>query len=136
MASLALTITYRKGLLPILKGGLGTISGAVDALKEESEKAESAAREILSSAAEKLEYAEAALTELSARLLAIENELKATREENEKIADLRTLLGVQVDLLHDVFMASSLPYYRKEEVGERVAEMKKALTRAEGGVNE
>ena len=136
ISSLALAIAYRRGLLPILRGGLGTISGAVGALKEESEKAESSAREILGTAAEKLDCAERMLTELSTRLAEIEKELTAAREEEKKAADLRRLLGVQIDLLHDIFMSSSLPYYRKEEVGEKVSEMKKALEGSEGCVNE
>ena len=44
---------------------------------------------------------------------------------------MRVIMSTQIDLLHDIFMSSSLPYYRKEEVGERVAEMKRALTAAE-----
>ena len=136
LSSLAVVIAYRRGLLPILRGGLAALSGSVGTLRSENEKAEGAAREILAAAADKLDRAESGLAELSEKLAAIEKELLAFSEEGKKAADLRTLLGVQIDLLHDIFMASSLPYYRKEEVGEKVAEMKKTLACAEEVVNE
>ena len=136
IASVAVVIAYRRGLLPLLRGGLAALSGSVGTLKDESEKAEGAAREILSAAAEKLECAKEALTKLSEKLAVIEKELSAYGEAEKRAADLRRLLGMQIDLLHDIFMASSLPYYRKEEVGERVAEMKKALNYSEEAVNE
>ena len=130
-ASLALAFTYRRGILPLLKGGLGTLSGAVSTLKEDTEKAEDASHKLLSSAADKLDSAERLITELSEKLSKIEEELEVTKEEEKRAADLRVLIGTQIDLLHDIFMSSSLPYYRKEEVGEKVAEMKKALGTSE-----
>lgn len=136
IASLVLAIAYRRGLLPLLKGGLGTLSGTVSALKEDTQKAEGAAREILETATEKLTLAENLITELSEKLSKIEEELVLTKEEEKRAADLRLLLGTQIDLLHDIFMSSSLPYYRKEEVGEKVAEMKKALSASEEQINE
>ena len=125
--SLVLALTYRRGLLPLLKGGLGTLSGTVSTLKENAEAAEGAAREILVAATDKLDCAQKLMSELSQKLTDIEEELTLTKEEQKRAADLRQLLGTQIDLLHDIFMSSSLPYYRKEEIGEKVAEMKKAL---------
>ena len=62
-------------------------------------------------------------------LAADEGLAKYTEEQEEKkAADLRRLLGVQIDLLHDIFMSSSLPEYKKEEVGERIRSMKKELS--------
>jgi hypothetical protein len=136
IASFALAVTYRRGLLPLLKGGLGTLSGTVSTLKESTAAAEDASREILTSAKDKLESAEELISELSEKLSKIEEELAVTKEEEKRAADLRLLLGTQIDLLHDIFMSSSLPYYRKEEVGEKVAEMKKALSSSEEEVNE
>ncbi len=134
--SLILAFAYRRGLIPLLKGGLGTLSGTVSSLREDTEKAEGAAREILTAAADKLDYAEKLISELSEKLECIEMELAANKETEKRAADLRVLIGTQIDLLHDIFMSSSLPYYRKEEVGEKVAEMKKALSASEEAQNE
>lgn len=131
IGSLALAFAYRRGLIPLLRGGLGTLSGAVDSLKENTEAADSKAREILGCAAEKLDSAERLMAELTEKLSSIEKELQLTKEEERRAADLRVIMSTQIDLLHDIFMSSSLPYYRKEEVGERVAEMKRALTATE-----
>lgn len=133
LSSFALALIYRRSLIPILKGGLGTLSGTVKELREDTEKAESASRDILEAAAVKLEYAEKVISELTEKLSEIESELRVTKEEEKRAADLRLILGMQIDLLHDIFMASSLPYYRKEEVGEKVSEMKKALAAEDGG---
>ena len=62
--SLALAFAYRRGLIPLLKGGLGTLSGAVDSLKENSKTADGKAREILGYAAEKLDSAEKLISSL------------------------------------------------------------------------
>jgi hypothetical protein len=126
-ASLALALIYRRSLIPILKGSIGAISGTVSTLKEDSEKCSVAARDILESAAAKRECAQKLISELSDKLTVIEEELQLSKEEAARSADLRTLIGTQIDLLHDIFMASSLPYYRKEEVAEKVSEMKKTL---------
>ena len=136
VASLALAFTYRRGLIPLLKGGLGTISGAVDRIKEDAKDAENASQNVLITATEKLECAEGLITALSEKLSKIEQELAITKEEERRAADLRLLLGTQIDLLHDIFMSSSLPYYRKEEVGEKVLEMKRALSSSEEEINE
>ena len=41
------------------------------------------------------------------------------------------VLKAEIDMLYEIFMAASLPQYLKERVGERVAEMKHALTEGE-----
>lgn len=134
--SLILAFAYRKGMIPLLKGGLGKLCGEVSSLKEDTEKAEGAAREILSAATDMLTSAEMLISELSEKLSVIEEELAAAKEEEKRNADLKALINTQIDLLHDIFMSSSLPYYRKEEVGEKVAEMKKMIAVTEADTDE
>ena len=130
-ASLILAFAYRRGLLPLLKGGLGTLSSTVDSLKADTEAAEGAAREILNTAAERLDCVGALISELTEKLSKLEEDLTITKEEEKRASDLRLIMGTQIELLHDIFMSSSLPYYRKEEVGEKIAEMKRALSSSE-----
>ena len=136
VSSITLALLYRRGLLPLLRGGLTSLAGTVKTLKEETEKAEVSSRDLIMSAASKLEYTENIISDLSEKLSKIEEELSVAGEAEKRADDLRVLIGTQVDLLHDVFMASSLPYYRKEEVGERVAEMKKLLYSTEASSDE
>ena len=108
ISSLTIALLYKRSLIPILKGGIGALSGTVDSLKEDTKKAESATHDILEAAAIKLEYAESIISELGEKLSAIESELNVTIEEGKRIADMRTILGTQIDLLHDIFICAPL----------------------------
>ena len=50
LASLVLAFSYRKGMLPLIKGGLNTLSGAVSKLKEETEQVSLISKETTDSA--------------------------------------------------------------------------------------
>lgn len=131
IGSLVLAFAYRKGLLPIVKGSLLTIGNAVGKMKESvSENAQKgeelgksiengleAAKSVLDGLVNRIEELDAALTERLA---------KESDEVKEKEA-LRLVLLSQIDMLSDIFMSSSIPQYRKDAVGERIAKMKEAL---------
>ena len=131
IGSLVLAFAYRKGLLPIVKGSLLTIGNAVGKMKESvSENAQKgeelgksiengleAAKSVLDGLVSRIEELDAALTERLA---------KESDEVKEKEA-LRLVLLSQIDMLSDIFMSSSIPQYRKDAVGERIAKMKEAL---------
>ena len=131
IGSLVLAFAYRKGLLPIVKGSLLTIGNAVGKMKESvSENAQKgeelgksiengleAAKSVLDGLVSRIEELDAALTERLA---------KESEEVKEKEA-LRLVLLSQIDMLSDIFMSSSIPQYRKDAVGERIAKMKEAL---------
>ena len=127
VASLLLAFTYKKGLLPLLKGALSSLGSSVSTLKEETEKAKSVADEGIKAAISRLESAEALILSLTDTLSTVEAELCEARTERAHNADMRTVMRAQVDMLYEIFMSSSLPLYQKEAVGEKISEMKKAL---------
>ena len=125
--SLILAITYKKGLLPLVKGALTSLGNSVSRLKEQTENAANTADVNIKSAIEKLDKAENLIFSLTEKLSALEAELEAAKKERAESGDVHTVIRTQVDMLYDIFMSSSIPLYQKEAVGERISEMKKTL---------
>ena len=131
-ASLILALAYKKGLLPLIKGALSALTASVARLNEETESASLAAKRTVEESSAKLESSQMLLESLTERLEAIENKLSANAEEQNMRRDIKRVMSAQVDMLYEIFMSSSLPAYQKESVGERISEMKKALTLSDG----
>ena len=127
VSSLILAFIYRKGVLPLIKGGLNAIGTTVDKLKEETEKASEVSEKSIIAAKAKLEAAEGSMAALTEKLALLEEELSSLREEEAKLGDVKLVLESQTELLYEIFMSSSIPAYLKESVGERVLAMKKQL---------
>ena len=136
LGSLLLAFAYKKGILPLIRGGLSAITNAVGTLKEESEKANEISEKALSEAKAKLEATEASLSELCLKLEMLEQELKEAKNEQTKANDVKMVLESQTELLYEIFMSSSIPAYLKESVGEKINAMKKKLNTGEADSNE
>ena len=133
ISSLIIGFAYKKGLLPLVKNALSSLARGVSALKEETKRVSEGSTEALLDASEKLEKAENVIAEVSSRLERLEVELSESKSEALKDGELRVILTSQVDMLYEIFMSSSLPSYQKDAIGEKVAEMKRALSKeAEG----
>ena len=127
LSSLIVGFAYKKGLLPLVKNALNALGNGVVSLKESSEKAEELTRDALDEAAKRLTRAEECFDLIREKLSALEKELSAAKESSVKDGELRLIMNSQIDMLYEIFMSSSLPSYQKDAVGERVAEMKRAL---------
>lgn len=128
-AFLSLTVfwLFRRGLLPLLRGGLNVLSGVAEKMHTESETssenlgktADSVNRSLLMNA-ESITAMQKMLEGFSEKL----NALSVSREEREA---MRCILLSQVDMLSEIFLSSALPEYRKELVGEKLTAMRRAL---------
>lgn len=128
-AFLSLTVfwLFRRGLLPLLRGGLNALSGVAEKMHKESETssenlgktADSVNRSLLMNA-ESITAMQKMLEGFSEKL----NALSVSREEREA---MRCILLSQVDMLSEIFLSSALPEYRKELVGEKLTAMRRAL---------
>ena len=134
--SLFLTFAYRKGILPLIKGGLNTLGTAVTKLKEETDKASEISAKTIAEARDKLTIAEEALSNLTEKLEVLEERLAAAMEEQQKASDTKIILESQIDMLYEIFMSSSIPLYQKESVGEKISAMKKRLADSEVNSND
>lgn len=131
-ASALLAVTYKRGLLPIIKGAFGSTAETVRRLGEKSESISKNAEELLRGAAQKLGEAEETVSLLGERLCALEEKLADCGELKDGKESMRLIMEAQIDMLYGIFMSSSLPTYQKEAVGERIADMKRTLGRSEG----
>ncbi len=129
ISSLLVGFAYKKGLIPLVKTALGALGNGVALLKEEAKQRGEEANLALSNAENKLSKAEENIALVAEKLTALEEELTKSREGAMKDKELRLILGSQIDLLYEIFMSSSLPDYQKDAIGERVAEMKRALVK-------
>jgi len=50
-------------------------------------------------------------------------------EAQQERQELKLILDSQIDMLYDIFMASALPQYQKDAVGEKIAKMKEAIAK-------
>lgn len=126
-ASLIIAFAYKRGLMPAVKNTANSIANSVNKLKEENDKGITALDSTAKEISDKLQNTEDRLSELILSLEKIENELKETEEEKKNSADVKSIMSAQVDMLYEIFMTSSLPQYRKDDVGARISEMKRAL---------
>lgn len=127
IGSLLLIFTYRRGMLPILKGGISSLSTTVATLKDEAKKSGELSESEIKSATEKLEKAENLLNVLTERLTKLDEELEDARVREKNSEDLKIIMRHQIDMLYEIFMSSSLPLYQKEAVGEKISIMKEQL---------
>lgn len=118
---------YKKGLLPLLGKAMTAISRSVEGIKEDgiksAESAEKRLTDIDTSIKEIRESASATKTAISE----IEDHLARYENAMTQYSSMKTVMAAQTDMLYSVFMSSALPQYQKEEIGERISEMKKEL---------
>ena len=133
VGSLILAYAYKSGLLPIVKKGIGAISYAVSGIKEAAERGELKTDELSRAVCERLAQAEDCLGGIEDAVDNLSERLAALSSEAEERQKLKVILAAQIDMLYDIFMASSIPEYQKEAVGRRVAEMRKELSADECG---
>ena len=128
IASCLLALGYKKGLIPFVQQGLGVISGTVKSLGEKAESANLAVCEQSEATRLSAERIEQAVQTMSDSILAVSERLCRLEEASAERAGIREALIGEIEMLSEIFLASSLPEYRKEKVGATVAKLKEQLT--------
>lgn len=127
VCSLVLAYCYKRGLIPLLTGGLNSLSGVIKSVKESTERGEGETRELAKIVTARLCEAESALDIITASIGDLSARLDALSEDKQEKEQMKVILGAQVDMLYSIFMTSALPQYQKDEVGARIAAMREAL---------
>ncbi len=125
--SLVLAFLYKRGLIPIVKASLSTLTGIVGEVKEQAESDKLLSQEQSEALKERLGKTEMTLSLLTDSFEELSSQLSSAEERSLDRASLTALMTTQVELLYDIFMSSSIPQFQKELVGESVAKMKEAL---------
>lgn len=122
-----LTLAYKKGLIPAIKGGLSAIGGAISSVKESAERGASA----LDAKGEKMldaaNLTAKSVSVLEEKLCALEERLDSINRLERFSTATQTVLKCQVETLAQIFMSSALPEYKKEELSRKISDMMGAI---------
>ena len=132
LLSCLLAFGYKKGLIPFLRQGIGVISGTVSKLGESTESANRIVTEQSEATRQMTAQITAAVSALSESMLALGERLTKLEEASAERAGIREALIGEIDMLAEIFLASSLPEYRKEKIGTTVARLKEQLSMENG----
>lgn len=134
IGSVILAFAYKKGLLPLLSGALGKMSGGISGIREsvktisEERIAESEeTKKVISSIEATLESVARVSETLSEGIGALDSRLLALESKKDGEGHTREILAAQIDMLYEIFMSSSLPQYSKDAVAKRIGKMKESL---------
>ena len=127
ICSLILSRAYKKGLVPTVSSALSGLGSLVGKVKDSAERGEEKSEKLAQVISERLDSAENLLNGSAAAINEIGAKLDALASEEDERIRFRTVIEGQTELLYDVFMSSSLPQYKKDEIGERVAKMREEL---------
>ena len=71
---------------------------------------------------------------ISVSVSQIEDRLEDYEYLMQERDSMRTILAGQIDMLYAIFMSSGLPQYQKDEIGEKIKEMREELKSYEATV--
>ncbi len=131
IGSVILAYAYKKGLIPLLKGSLDALLRSVGKIKENTELNETESEAFKDFVSETID-AEAQLFNDAVKHLdklghTLDSVTEKYKDSSDKLTALQGVMREQTQMLYDIFMASGIPQYQKDKVGERVAKMKEAL---------
>lgn len=120
IGTLVVGICYKSGLLPLLSDALSKLKGSIDGVKADSETTKALTEERLQSIG-------SAVNEMNGSLQNMKWQYESYDQLCRERESMRLILEGQIDMLYAIFMSSALPQYQKEEVGERICEMREEL---------
>lgn len=115
---------YKRGMLPLMKGGIHAASDAIRQIQSGADTALKKSGEICEKVKNDLQYFAERTKILEEALAKMEQTLCRVESTEDERAGMRLLMEGQVDLLGEIFLSSSLPQYEKERIGERIRLMK------------
>lgn len=129
--TLLLGFFYKRGLTPYIGKSLGALSDGVAKIRKECEKSGELYGVNTDKITERLGTLENSLELFSREIGSLEDKLGTQAEYLSDRETYRKILALQIDMLSEVFLFSSLPQYQKDKVGEQVKKMKEALAENE-----
>ncbi|MBP3401806.1 MAG: hypothetical protein J6K85_01975 [Clostridia bacterium] len=123
---------YKSGLLPLLSDALGKLRGALDGIKSENERYESIVGAKISDIGNSVKSIEESIGKTNGEIARIESSLATYERALAERECMKIILSSQIDMLYSIFMASSLPQFEKEEIGNKISKMREELNSYEG----
>ena len=131
--ALVIALCYRKGLIPLLKNGIGAIGSATKEWGKSAENYGKEAKEICQNANDYIHILGEKAEQTQNCILSIEQKISKLGDRMEETEQIKAVLEGQMDMLYDVFLSSSLPEFEKERVSLRMEKMKQALRTSQSG---
>ena len=116
ISSIIIAFAYKKGLIPLVEGGLSTLNRVVTRLKEDSAESDRATKDNYDQLSSRVVEYEKEICTLKDKINDLTLALSPLGEELKNNELIEQLIVSQTNMLYDVFMASSLPAYQKERV--------------------
>ncbi len=133
IVSLFLSYAYKRGLVPLVKGTIGALGGAVGELRERSEQESGQIQTLSEETAKKLQLLEQSLAGATDKLGELALTLAAFESDKKDRESAASVLAGQTEMLYDLLMTSALPAYQKEAIGEKMLRMKEKINEAYTG---
>ena len=130
IVSLFLSYAYKRGLVPLVKGTIGALGGAVGDLRERSDRESGQIQTLSEETAKKLQLLEESLTVATDKLGELALTLAAFESDKKDRESAASVLAGQTEMLYDLLMTSALPAYQKEAIGEKMLKMKEKINEA------
>ncbi|HBJ18263.1 MAG TPA: hypothetical protein DDY70_00735 [Clostridiales bacterium] len=127
VGTLIVAFSYKRGMLPLLRGGVNVLSDRVKQIGEESEKIGKESSENAEFVKNQLQIILKSFQNCAESVEGFGTVLEELRKKIGEIELLKSLVAGEVELLYDIFSSSSLPQYQKEMVARRTEELRAAL---------
>lgn len=136
IGTLAVAIAYKRGLIPLLRDGLGAIGGAAGSISTSTEQARAVTEEAIAGVRKALDGFSDTLSTIERAGEETSERLRALESEGYDKKALTKILLEQINMLSDIFMSTSLPQFRKDEIAERAKEMRDLVAAVGEGAEE
>ncbi len=136
IGTVAVALAYRRGLIPLLRDGLGAIGGATNSISTGTEQARAVTEEAIAGVRKVLDGFSDALRTIERAGEETSERLRTLESEGYDKKTLTKILLEQINMLSDIFMSTSLPQFRKDEIAERAKEMRDLVAAVSGGTEE
>ena len=127
VGTLIIMLVYKRGLLPILRGGVGAITKGVGEVQSESKRQSEEASAMHSLISAKLAATEGAVERIEESVGVLEARCAKATLDAKTSNTVCGAMEIQSELLYELLLATALPTYEKERIGQRIAEIRTIL---------
>lgn len=120
---------YKRGLLPLLKEGIGAIGSAALDCGKKAEDFASESKEICDKVNNYVHSITSYIETIEQALADLNKKISEFGDQKAEALMLHELMLGQVEMLQEIFLVSSLPQFEKDRICKRVEEMKRDLKR-------
>lgn len=136
VGTLAVSVGYKSGLLPLLRDALSKLKSSIDGVKADGELNKALTESKMTEISRAIENINTAVEKNNGELARIEWQFESYEQLMAEREQMRLILAGQIDMLYAIFMSSALPQYQKDEIGIKIQEMREELASYDKTVEE